>query len=42
MCASAWLPKWLEWLPQVHVEGEAADFATVPAEAREPEPALGD
>jgi RND superfamily putative drug exporter len=37
-----WLPKWLEWLPRVNVEGEPDDFADVLAEEREPEPALGD
>ncbi|HTL87674.1 MAG TPA: MMPL family transporter [Acidimicrobiia bacterium] len=36
-----WLPKWLEWLPRVNVEGEVEDFTHPDAEEREPEPALG-
>jgi RND superfamily putative drug exporter len=36
-----YLPKWLEWLPRVHVEGEAEDFTTPHAPERETEPALG-
>ena len=37
-----WLPKWLEWLPRVNVEGEP-DFVAVDGAEREhePEPALG-
>jgi RND superfamily putative drug exporter len=36
-----WLPKWLEWLPRVNVEGTQETFEMPDAE-REPEPALGD
>ena len=36
-----WLPKWLEWLPRVNVEGEVEDFSKPYSESREPEPALG-
>jgi RND superfamily putative drug exporter len=36
-----WLPKWLEWLPRVNVEGTQETFG-VPEREREPEPALGD
>jgi putative drug exporter of the RND superfamily len=35
-----WLPKWLEWLPRVNVEGEP-DFVGLGDADREPEPALG-
>ena len=35
-----WLPKWLEWLPHVNVEGEP-DFHNLTEPEREPEPALG-
>jgi RND superfamily putative drug exporter len=35
-----WLPKWLEWLPRVNVEGTAETFE-IPDTEREPEPALG-
>jgi len=35
-----WLPKWLEWLPRVNVEGTQETFG-VPEVEREPEPALG-
>ena len=35
-----WLPKWLEWLPRVNVEGEPS-LVGYHEEAREPEPALG-
>jgi RND superfamily putative drug exporter len=35
-----WLPKWLEWLPRVNVEGEP-DFVALNGIDREPEPALG-
>jgi RND superfamily putative drug exporter len=35
-----WFPKWLEWLPRIHVEGAAP--VVVPPPVREPEPALGD
>jgi RND superfamily putative drug exporter len=35
-----WLPKWLEWLPRVNVEGTQETFE-IPDSAREPEPALG-
>jgi RND superfamily putative drug exporter len=30
-----WLPKWLEWLPRVNVEGEP-DFLAAPDEELEP------
>jgi RND superfamily putative drug exporter len=36
-----WFPKWLEWLPRIHVEGTATPI-DVRAPEREPEPALGD
>jgi RND superfamily putative drug exporter len=36
-----WFPKWLEWLPQVQVEGSELPVPA-PAPEREPEPALGD
>jgi RND superfamily putative drug exporter len=36
-----WLPKWLDWLPRVNVEGEAEDFSLLIADSPEPEPALG-
>jgi putative drug exporter of the RND superfamily len=35
-----WLPKWLEWLPHVNVEGEP-DFVDLTPVEREREPALG-
>jgi putative drug exporter of the RND superfamily len=34
-----WFPKWLEWLPRINVEGQAAPVVVAPV--REPEPALG-
>jgi RND superfamily putative drug exporter len=36
-----WFPKWLEWLPQIQVEGAQLPEPE-PAPEREPEPALGD
>jgi RND superfamily putative drug exporter len=36
-----WLPKWLEWLPRVNVEGTQETFGS-PVVDREPEPALGE
>ena len=34
-----YLPKWLRWLPDIHVEGSAAAKALHDREAREKEPA---
>jgi RND superfamily putative drug exporter len=36
-----WFPRWLEWMPRVHIEGEP-DFVAPPVEERESVPALGD
>jgi RND superfamily putative drug exporter len=35
-----WFPKWLEWLPRIHVEGTPTPVLEPPV--RQPEPALGD
>jgi RND superfamily putative drug exporter len=38
-----WLPKWLEWLPRVNVEGTLDPLIDeVPWRERDREPALGD
>ncbi len=37
-----WLPKVLEWLPRIHVEGAIAPVGSPPAPEPEPEPAVGD
>ena len=38
-----WFPKWLEWLPRIHVEGQRrSSRRPLGARTREPEPALGD
>jgi putative drug exporter of the RND superfamily len=34
-----WFPRWLEWLPRVHIEGQPV---VVPEGVREPEPVAGD
>jgi RND superfamily putative drug exporter len=36
-----WLPRWLEWLPRVNVEGEPDSVLDQIPDDREPAPALG-
>ena len=36
-----WIPKWLEWLPKIQVEGAEMPVPE-PVPERTPEPALGD